>query len=211
EGDPAAVRQADGILVDICDSVKLGHCRIGDRREINGRRATIVGMTYGIVGFTTSPYVFTTLDRARNLYSSGVPPEHCSYFLVRAEPGADIPTLVESIHQRVPELDVYDKATYSAICMRYWLTRTGIGISFGLATVLGLLVGLIMVAQTLHAAVNERIKEFATLKAMGAADDYVARFLVAQALGNSMIGSVLGLAGALALGRTLGTPRAPVP
>ncbi|MCI0461427.1 MAG: ABC transporter permease [Gemmataceae bacterium] len=210
EGDPAAVRQPDGILVDICDSVKLGHCRLGDRREINGRRATIVGMTYGIVGFTTSPYVFTTLDRARNLYSFGVPPEHCSYFLVKAEPGTDIPTLVKRIQQRVPELDVYDKPTYSAICMTYWLTRTGIGISFGLATVLGLLVGLIMVAQTLHAAVNERVKEFATLKAMGAEEYCVAWFLVTQALGNALLGSVLGLGVALTIGHYASTPRAPV-
>ena len=122
----------------------------------------------------------------------------------------DVPTLAARIRERVPEVEVYDRQTYSNICMEYWLTRTGIGISFGLATLLGLLVGLIMVAQTLHASVNERIKEFATLKAMGAADDYVARFLVAQALGNAFIGSVLGLAGALVLGRTLSTPRAPV-
>jgi putative ABC transport system permease protein len=210
EGDPAAIRHPDGVIVDACDAAKLGDCRVGDYREINGRQAKVVGMTNGIVGFTTNPYVFTTLDRARNKYGTAVPPEHCTYFLVRAKPGTDVPTLAARIRERVPEVEVYDRQTYSNICMEYWLTRTGIGISFGLATLLGLLVGLIMVAQTLHASVNERIKEFATLKAMGAADDYVARFLVAQALGNAMIGSVLGLAGALALGRTLSTPRAPV-
>jgi putative ABC transport system permease protein len=210
EGDPAAVRQPDGILVDLCDRVKLGHCRLGDKREINGQRATIVGMTYGIVGFTTSPYVFTTLERARHSYSFGVPPEHCSYFLVQAEPGVDIPALIERLQQRVPQLDVYDRATYSRICMAYWLTRTGIGISFGLATVLGLLVGLIMVAQTLHAAVTERIKEFATLKAMGADDFCMAWFLLVQALGNALLGGMFGLVLALVIGHYASTPRAPV-
>jgi putative ABC transport system permease protein len=210
EGKAEAVRQPDGVLVDICDAAKLGHCQIGDLREINGHRVRIAGLTYGIVGFTTNPYVFTTLDRARNLYATGMPPEYCSYYLVQAKPGTDLPTLLARIRQRVPELEVCDKATYSRICRAYWLTRTGIGISFGLATLLGLLVGLIMVAQTLLSSVNERIKEFATLKAMGAAESCVSRFLIAQALGNASLGSGLGLIGALLVGHYISTPRAPV-
>jgi putative ABC transport system permease protein len=94
--------------------------------------------------------------------------------------------------------------------MNYWLTRTGIGISFGLATFLGLLVGLIMVAQTLYASVAERVKEFGTLKALGADDRCVACFLVSQALGNAVLGSVLGLLLGLLAGSLLDTPRAPV-
>ena len=72
DGDPRAVRHPDGILVDVYDAARLGDCRIGDVREINGQRARIVGMTRGIVSFTTNPYVFTTLDRARNKYGRGV-------------------------------------------------------------------------------------------------------------------------------------------
>src|SRR4051812_38552309 len=63
DGDPRAVRHPNGILVDVYDAPRLGGCRIGDVREINGHRANIVGMTRGIVSFTTNPYIFTTLDR----------------------------------------------------------------------------------------------------------------------------------------------------
>ncbi|HZU34497.1 MAG TPA: ABC transporter permease [Gemmataceae bacterium] len=209
-GDPKAVRQPDGVLVDACDVAKLGNCKIGDVREINGHRAKIVGLTHGIVGFTTDPYVFTTLERARAKYTVGVPPGCCSYFLVKAKPGVDIQSLRARIQERVPELDVYDRRTYSAMCMEYWLTRTGIGLSFGLAALLGLLVGLAIVAQTLYASVTERIKEFGTLKAMGADDRCVSRFLVAQALGSAGLGSLVGLAAAVGLGHLLSTPRAPV-
>jgi len=210
EGDPRAIRHPDGILVDACDSAKLGNCRIGDTREINGHRAKVVGMTNGIVGFTTDPYVFTTLERARTKYAVGIPPGYCSYFLVKAKPGTDVEDLRRRLQERMPELDVYDRRTYSLMCMEYWLTRTGIGISFGLAAFLGLLVGLAVVAQTLYASVTERLKEFGTLKAMGAADSCVARFLLAQALGNALIGSVMGLSSAVIFGRMLSTPRAPV-
>jgi putative ABC transport system permease protein len=94
--------------------------------------------------------------------------------------------------------------------MAYWLTRTGVGISFGLAACLGLLVGLAVVAQTLYAAVTERLKEFAALKALGADDRCVARFVLAQALGSAAMGSVLGLVGALLIAQAMTSPRAPV-
>src|SRR5690606_36117575 len=126
----------------------LGGCRVGDTLEISGRRAEVVGLTEGIVGFTNNPYVFTTLANARR-YTNGVPPGQCSYFLVRVEPGADVAQVCARIRDRVPELDEYDAPTYSWTCMEFWLLRTGIGISFGLATTLGLLVGLAVTAQTL--------------------------------------------------------------
>jgi putative ABC transport system permease protein len=212
DGDPRAIRDPDGVLVDIYDVARLGNCRVGDLLEINNRRAKVVGMTRGIVSFTTNPYLFTTLERARKKYgaSSGVPRDQCSYFLVKARPGADIQDLCARIRARVPELDVHDRQSYSLICMEFWLTRTGIGISFGLAAFLGLLVGLAVVAQTLYASVAERTKEFGTLKAMGANDACVSRFLLAQALGNAVLGSAGGLLITLLIAHTMSTARAPI-
>jgi putative ABC transport system permease protein len=121
-----------------------------------------------------------------------------------------LPDLIGRIQERVPDLDVYDRATYSRMCTEYWLTRTGIGISFGLAAFLGLLVGLAVVAQTLYGSVTERLKEFGTLKALGADDPCVGRFLLAQALGTAALGALLGLLASLGLGHALSSPRAPV-
>jgi len=119
QGDARAVRHPDGILVDSCDAEKLGHCRIGDTMEINGRRAKVVGLTDGIVGFSTNPYVFTTLERARRQYVTGLTPEYCSFFLVKARPGTNPQVLAARIQREVPHLDVYDRQTYSRMCMEY--------------------------------------------------------------------------------------------
>ncbi len=210
EGDASAIRNPDGILVDICDAEKLGNAKVGDVREINHHRAVVVGMTKGIVSFTTSPYVFTTLDRARDKYVPYWAPGQVSYFLVKAEPGTDIPALVARLRARVPELDVYERRDYAWRSMEYWLTRTGLGISFGLAALLGLLVGLAVVAQTLYASVTERIKEFGTLKAQGATDKCIAQFLLSQACASAVLGSAIGLAGSVLLGWLMSSPRAPV-
>lgn len=209
EGDAADIRHPDAILVDVYSAERLGGVRVGDVLEINHRQARVVGLTKGIVGFTNNPYIFTTLDRVRT-FTNGVPPGQCSYFLVRAKPGEDVPALAARLRARVPELDVHERDDWSRICMEFWLIRTGIGMSFGLATFLGLLVGLAVSAQTLYASVSERIKEFATLKAMGATDRYVSKFLITQALGIAFLGSLAGLAGATALARSMSNPAAPV-
>jgi putative ABC transport system permease protein len=211
EGTREAVRQPDAVVIDAADVARLGHWRVGDIREVNGARARVVGMTQGINGFTTTPYVFTTLERARTKYLKGVAqPGQCSYFLVKAKPGVDVAALCRQIRTQVPELEVSDKATYSRGCMEYWMLRTGIGMSFGLAAFLGLLVGLAVVAQTLYAAVNERAREFGTLKALGADDLCVGRFLLAQAVGNAVLGSLVGLAAAVVIAQAVDSPKAPV-
>jgi putative ABC transport system permease protein len=210
EGDADDVRLPDGILVDVTDAAKLDHPRVGDVRELNGRRARVVGLTHGIVGFTTCPYVFATFERARAFSSLRVPAGYCSYFLVKARPGTDVADLVERIRRRVPEADVAERGAYAERCRAYWQGRTGVGLSFGLAACLGLMVGLAIVAQTFYAAVGERIKEFATLRAMGAGDGSVARFLLTQALALAGLGSGVGLVLSLVAARALSTPRAPV-
>jgi putative ABC transport system permease protein len=211
EGTREAVRQPDAVVIDVDDTARLGNWRVGDIREVNGARARLVGITQGINGFTTTPYVFTTLERARAKYLRGVTqPGQCSYFLVKAKPGVDVAALCRQIRAQVPELEVSDKATYSRGCMEYWMLRTGIGMSFGLAAFLGLLVGLAVVAQTLYAAVNERVREFGTLKALGADDLCVGRFLLAQAVGNAVLGSLVGLVAAVAIAQVVDSPKAPV-
>jgi putative ABC transport system permease protein len=208
EGDARDVLRPDGILVDQCDADRLGYPQIGDIREINGQRARVAGLTHGIVGFTTNPYVFTTLERARQY--SPVPAGRCSYFLVKAKRGSDLAALAARLQREVPELSVRDRRTWSRDSMWFWLTRTGVGISFSLAALLGLLVGLAVVAYTLYGSVSDRIKEFGTLKALGADNYCVGRFLLAQALGNAVLGSSLGLLASLGLAWAISRPRFPV-
>lgn len=205
---PEAVRATDGILVDCYETAKLEFPRIGDVREIGGRRARIVGQTQGIVGFLVTPYVFTTLDRASGYLDK--PDGVCSYYLARLAPGADAQTVCERIRARVPELDAYPRDEYAWRSVHYWLTRTGLGISFGAATALGLLVGLIMVAQTLYASVLDRLGEFGALKAMGATEGQILRVLLLQALSMAVAGSVLGLLVVLGVQAVFSSPHAPI-
>jgi putative ABC transport system permease protein len=61
------------------------------------------------------------------------------------------------------------------------------------AALLGFLIGLVVVSQTIYANTMENIEEYATLKALGASQAFVARIVLTQALICGAVGSILGL------------------
>ena len=208
EGESQSVLRHNGIIIDLCDQKKLESPELGEMREIGGLRARVVAKSKGITGFLVNPYVFTTEQRAHQFVK--MPVNQCSYFLVKTLPGSNLDEVVREIKKHVPLAEVLTKEQYSWISINYWLTRTGIGISFGAATVLGLLVGLVMVAQTLYAFVLDRLTEFGTLKAIGASGPQLMCILLIQALIIAVIGSIFGLIISVFVQTFFSTPRSPI-
>jgi putative ABC transport system permease protein len=202
------LRRADAIVIDEFDAHKLGSPKIGDVREIGRRRARVVGFTQGVLGFLVTPYVFTTIDRAAEYL--GRESDMASYFLVQAEEGASLAEVCRRIHERLPDLEAFTREQYAGTTIAYWLQRTGLGISFGAATGLGLIVGLIIVGQTLYASVLDRLSEFGALKAIGAQEWQVRTLILRQALSLAVVGSAIGLVCVLFVQTAFSTPRAPI-
>jgi len=208
EGTADAIRQTDGIIVDADEDAKLEYPQIGEVREIGGKRARVVAKSKGIVGFLAAPYVFTTIERATAY--AGTDPNYCNYYLVQTADGVDPKQVCRAIEERIPELDAHTAADYSKISVDYWMTRTGIGISFGGATVLGIIIGLVMIGQTLYALVLDRLEEFATLKAIGAPESRVYGMLFLQAMFMAVVGTLVGMALVAVIQTFSSTPKAPI-
>lgn len=208
EGDAQDLRRPDSVSIDELDAQKLGFPETGDVLEINGQRAKVVAKTHGILGFLTTPYVFCTLSNARRY--AQIPEGSCSYFLVQADNGADLAQLQARIQDLLPDLDVYTTKEFRALSQNYFLRRTGIGISFGGATLLGLLVGLLMVGQSLYALALDHLSDYATLKAIGAEDRQICWIVVLQAISVATVGSVIGVVLVVQLQHWLSTPIAPI-
>jgi putative ABC transport system permease protein len=198
----------DAVSFDHGDARKLGYPQIGETIEINGKRARIVAETEGIMGFLTTPYLFTTLENARKF--SKIPEGYCSYFLVQAEDGVNIDHLQNEIQQQLDEFDVYQAGEFSQISQDYWMKRTGIGISFGTSTLLGMLVGLVMVAQSLYAMSLDHIHDYATLKAIGAEDRNIFSVVMTQALAIASCGTIAGVTAVLLISHFWSSPLAPI-
>ena len=60
--------------------------------------------------------------------------------------------------------------------------------------VLGLIVGIVIVAQTLYASTKDHINEFATLRALGAGAGYIVKVILMQAVLSGLIGYLVGIA-----------------
>ncbi len=207
-GEQHSILQTDGVILDACERDKLENSALGDIRAINGHRAQVVGMSQGITGFLVVPYVFTTFEQA-NTYL-GKSNDSATYFLIQTDDNADPAQVCAAIKQRIPHVEAYTKEEYGARSINFWMTRTGLGISFGAATMLGLLVGMIMVAQTLYAMVLDRLPEFGTLKAIGATETQIITLLLVQACAMAIAGSIAGLSIVAAIQSAYSTPRAPI-
>ena len=208
DGSADALRWNDGVIVDVFDADKLQHPTVGEIREIGGNRVRIVARTRGILGFLVTPYIFTTLERAHRLLNKD--PQLCSYVLLKLDEGARPRQVLDEIRSRLPEADAYTTGEFARMSVAYWMRRTGLGISFGAATVLGLLVGVSIVAQTLYASVLDRLPEFGALKAIGATDKKIFQLLVMQALATAVIGSTIGLCIVHFIQSLWSTPRASI-
>ncbi len=160
------------------------------------------------MGFQVAPYVFTNYDQAALCLRKS--PDNCSYVLVELEDGADVEQVCAAIRQRIPEVDALPSQRYGEECVNFWMTRTGLGISFGAATVLGVLVGLVMVAQTLYAMVLDRLVEFGTLKAIGATERQIFTVLLIQAVVMAVVGSLIGLLLVSLVQHLCTSPNAPI-
>ncbi|HEX3484001.1 MAG TPA: ABC transporter permease [Micropepsaceae bacterium] len=190
---------ADGIIIDELYSQKLGITHVGQTAEIMNRRARVVGITSRIRTFTQSPYIFTRLENAKIL--TGMADRQTSYLLVRAEPGADKEKLRKALQAALPSSDVWTSRGFSWQTRLYWLVTTGSGAALLIAAALGVIVGVVIVSQTLYSATVERIHEYATIRAMGASNGYLKAIILRQSLLSGIAGYVLGAGVALWVAR----------
>jgi putative ABC transport system permease protein len=98
-----------------------------------------------------------------------------------------------------PDVRVLTRQTFIAEEQRYWNRRTPVGFVVGAGMLVGMLVGAIVVYQILYSDVNDHLKEYATLKAIGFED----RFFTILVMEEALILVLLGIAPALAMTETL--------
>jgi len=193
QGDALDVKLEDGVIVDDLYKAKLGVRNIGDRVEIGDHRARVVGFTHGIRSFTTSPFVYTSFKNSLNYTRPQAHEDQLAYILVRTGPGFPPSEVQKSLRQRLTDVDVYTGEEFSRRTRFYWMFTTGAGLAVLTAALMGLVVGVAVVAQTIYAATMDHIREYGTLKAIGATNRYLYRVLIEQAVWSAVLGYGLAM------------------
>jgi len=202
QGDARDLRRGSFVLMDRSAERRFGPFEVGEYREILGRRFKIIGTTSGAASFTTAPIVFMDYRRAQEL--SDLAHGRSSYVLVKTAPGADVQRVAAELRRVVPYNDVYTRDEWSRRSRSYWVVSTGLGMNMGLTVFLGVLVGIVVVAQTLYTSAVEHIKEFGTVKAIGGSNWDIYRILGEQALIAALVGFATGAAMSFAMRPLLG-------
>jgi putative ABC transport system permease protein len=188
QGDAMDVKLEDGVIVDELYKAKLGVEKIGDRVEIGNHRARIVGFTHGIRSFTTSPFVYTSFKNSLNYTNPQSHEDDVAYVLIKVAPGFTAAEVQKNLRARLTDVDVYTTEEFSRRTRFYWMFTTGAGLAVLTAALMGLVVGIAVVAQTIYAATMDHIREYGTLKAMGASNFYLYRVLIEQAVWSAVLG-----------------------
>ena len=185
----------------------LGISGLGSVAEINGQRVRVEGLTDGIRSFTTSPFVFTNMNKARALVS--VPGDQVTFDVVKLLPGADPSRVKQAMAAKLPDVSIYTKAEFLKLNLDYWLFGTGAGVALLGGALLGLVIGTVVVAQTLYSSTKDHLTEFATLRALGSSSSYIHKVILMQASVSAVTGYLLGLA--VSLGVAQFSQHSPMP
>lgn len=195
EGSRKAMEAPNSVAIDQSYFPDLGVSAVGDRAEINGVTVELVASTKRIRSFTTLPFVFMSIEDARRL--SGAEHNQATYQRVTLLPGANLDAVRAEIERRLPDTEVLTQDQFRKRSQSYWLFQTGAGAALIAGAVLGLIVGIVIVAQTLYSSTKDHINEFATLRALGAGAGYIVKVILMQAILSGLIGYILGMALAL--------------
>lgn len=163
----------------------------GSYAEINSQRIKVTAVTKGIRSFTTLPYVFMPITTARKLV--GATASQATYVLVTLQKGADLETVRKSLEDRLQGVEVLTHDEFTRRSINYWMFSTGAGLALITGMVLGAIVGVVIVAQTLYASTKDHLNEFATLRALGASASYIHAVILIQALMSAVLGYAAGM------------------
>jgi putative ABC transport system permease protein len=201
EGRIESLSTPNAVAVDQSYFSRLGITGVGARAEIRQQTVRVAAVTSGIRSFTTTPYVFMDVDRARA--HTGVPASKATYLLVHVDKGASVDDVRRNLLSTLSDVEVLTPSQFSDRSRSFWLFGTGAGAALFAGALLGVIVGTVIVAQTLYSSTKDHINEFATLRAIGSSRRYIYKVIICQALLNAVIGfSIAALIGAVVVHMT---------
>jgi putative ABC transport system permease protein len=162
--------------------------------------ATVAALTRGIRSFALYPYLFAEIETARQL--AGLSEGQAQFWVGELESPQCARRVAAGVREH-PDLDAQTTSDFARMTQDYWIFGSGAGGALAFAALFSLLVGGVIVAQTLYSITREHDKELATLKAMGATRAELIAFVAWQASFLALSGGATGVALAMLLSQML--------
>jgi putative ABC transport system permease protein len=203
-GNVDALRYPDAMIFEDSEREKLGGLNLGSIREVNGYRVVAGAFTWGLLPFGPS-LSFADYDFARLLLK--VDRDQTHFVLIGLKPGIEPERAAAELQLRMRDVQVYTTGQFKRHILHYLFFKTPLGVTYGSSTLFGLIVGFVIVSLSMFSSVVDNLREFGTLKAIGATNSDLARLLLAQSLAYAILGSLIGLAIVTRVAEALRTPK----
>lgn len=205
-GNLREVAKPRAFAVDAAQLREMGVDGIGAEGTIRSKPARLAALTHGTQPLISPTFFYTSLRNAvawspimidefvrdpfLATYDENSP---LQYVLVRVKTGRDVESVRSALERALPESHVFTRQEIMDVTRAYWVKRTSIGFLLGLVALLGVFVGIVVVAQILYASVNEHLRDYGTLKALGIPDRTIYGSIVTQAIALALVGFVPGV------------------
>lgn len=191
-GDVEGIRDPDGFIIDSIgyDLLWPGQdFKLGRIIEMNDRRAKLVAIADVMPNFQFMPIIFTRYSKALE-YSNGGR-KRMSFVLVKADAGVDKAKLARKISLETG-LMARTRSEFAGTTILYYIKNTGIPINFGITVLLGVIVGASIVGLLFNMFINDNIRQFGALKAMGVTNFMLTKMVLVQSFAVVALGVALG-------------------
>lgn len=191
-GLPQDLHAPNRVAVDELDVAKLqidGN-PLGAQLEMGGQSVWVGALTEGVRSFTLMPNVFAEVETARRL--SRLSEGQVNYWIADLHSPSCVPDVLATVERDAPDVQAMSQQAFMEKTQNYWVFGSGAGAALGFSAVLGLVVGTVIVGQTLYAITKEHLRELGTLKAIGATNMELVSFIAWQAAFLAIVGGGLG-------------------
>jgi putative ABC transport system permease protein len=171
------------------------------RTEINDREFSVVDLYAVGTSFGLDGGIITSDLNFRRIFPSR-PESTIDLGLIRLKPGFAAEQVKNAILAELPgDTRVLTPSEFAQLEIDHWESTTPIGYVFTFGVIMGLVVGAIIVYQILYSDVQEHMKEYATLLAMGYHHRYLRGVVLQEAIVLATLGFLPGMAIAIMLYR----------
>jgi putative ABC transport system permease protein len=190
--NPQEMVTENAVMLDASARSMIGKTDIGSIFLVNDHQARLVGFTQGASAFGQA-YIFTTIERARKLCNMSPTMTHA--YLVRWDTTkASKQAVIDGINASVPHVRAWDAVEFGAASLGYMMRTSNIAVSFGLMVAFAIVAGVAIVGLTMYSSVNDRIRDYGTVKAIGGNNSLIRSIILMQAFLYSILGFCISFA-----------------
>jgi putative ABC transport system permease protein len=173
--------QRDTVMVDSFSHPRYGRLVVGREVSLRSRPVTISALYEMGVGFQTRGSVITSNDTYSAIYPRSS--REVIFGLVQITPGADPLEVKRRLRESLPnDVAIFTKQELVERESNYYVNVKPIGIMFRAGAFVAFCVGGVILYQVLSSEISNRLRELATLRAVGFSDFYVYSVGVQQAV-----------------------------